>query len=69
MFKNRLDLKKVAAIAVCLAVTMFASCKKDDPNVEYVGVKLLDTETSGQFHSRKYMYDNKNRIKELRQKG
>jgi hypothetical protein len=28
-------------------------------------VKLLDTETSGLYHSRKFIYDNQNRIKEI----
>jgi len=66
MFKNRFDLRKVAAIAACLAVTIgFASCEKDDLNTDTVDVKLLDTETSGLFHSRKFVYDEQNRMKEI----
>jgi hypothetical protein len=57
------NLRKVAAIAACLAViTMFVSCEKDDPKDK---VKLLDTETSGLFHKRKFLYDEQNRIKEV----
>ena len=33
MIKSRLNLRNVAAIAACLAVIMFASCKKDTPDL------------------------------------
>ena len=33
MDNKRLNLRIVAAIAACLAVTMFASCKKDTPDL------------------------------------
>ena len=33
MIKSRLNLRIVAAIAACLVVTMFASCKKDTPDL------------------------------------
>ena len=52
------------AVAVIALLTALTSCDKNDDPV-YTGVKLLDTETSGLFHSRKYMYDNKNRMKEI----
>ena len=66
MFKNRLNLRKVVAIAACLAVTIgFASCEKDNLNTDIVDVKLLDTEKSGLFHSRKFVYDEQNRMKEI----
>ena len=63
MLKIRTKLRIVAAIAACLAViTMIASCEKEDDKVD---VKLLDTETSGLYHMRKFMYDEQYRIKEI----
>ena len=44
----------------------YTSCYKNDNHVHvYVGVKLLDTETRGLYHSRKFIYDNQNRMKEI----
>jgi len=63
MLKIRTKLRIVAAIAACLAViTMITSCEKEDDEVD---IKLLDTETSGLFHMRKFFYDEQNRIKEM----
>ena len=51
---------EVAVIAIFTALT---SC--DEENGKYpVGIKLLDTETSG-YYSRKFMYDNQYRMKEI----
>jgi len=43
------------------------SCDKNDYNdyIDPVNVKLLETETSGKFHMRKFFYDDQNRIKEM----
>ena len=62
MLKIRTKLMNVTAIAACLTViTMIASCEKE----KEVNVKLLDTETSGEYHMRKFFYDEQNRIMEM----
>ena len=58
------------AVAVIALLTALTSCDKNDDLDKndypvYVGVKLLDTETSGLYHSRKFIYDNHNRMKEI----
>ena len=64
MLKIRTKMMNVAAIAACLTViTMIVSCEKEKE--KEVGVKLVDTETSGEFHMRKFFYDEQNRIKEV----
>jgi len=64
MFKNKTKLRNVAVIAACLAViTMISSCNKEEEKV--VDIKLLDTETSGPFSMRKFIYDDRNRMKEI----
>ena len=66
MVNIKTELRNVAAMAACLVlIAMFASCKKEDENGTKVDVKLLDTETSGEFHMRKFFYDEQNRIKEI----
>ncbi|MCL1932254.1 MAG: hypothetical protein FWF53_00355, partial [Candidatus Azobacteroides sp.] len=57
-------MRNIVAVAAFLAVLVFASCEKNDP-IDTVAVKLLDTETSGLYHSRKFVYDDQNRIKEI----
>jgi hypothetical protein len=49
------------AVAIITLMTALTSCDKND---DFINVKLLDTETNG-FQSRKFMYDNQNRIKEI----
>jgi len=49
---------------ITVIVIVLTSCNKND-NPDNAGVKLLDTETSGLYHSRKFMYDNQNRLKEI----
>ena len=62
MLKIRKKFMNVAAIAACFTlVTMIASCEKENE----LNLKLLDTETSGEFHMRKFFYDEQNRIKEM----
>ena len=51
------------AVAIVTLITALTSCDKNDPPT--LDVKLLDTETSGLFHSRKFMYDDQNRMKEI----
>ena len=51
-------------VAIITLTTALTSCDKND-NLVLVDVKLLDTETEGLYHSRKFMYDNQNRIKEI----
>ena len=54
------------AITICLAgITIIGSCEKEVGNGTEVEVKLLDTETSGLFHMRRFFYDEQNRIKEM----
>ena len=66
MDKKRFNLKKAAMIVACFTViTMFASCEKDNPDTNTGDVKLLDTETIGLYNNRRFMYDNKHRLKEI----
>jgi len=52
------------AVAVIALLTALTSCDENNDPVDF-GVKLLDTETCGLYHSRKFMYDNQNRMKEI----
>jgi hypothetical protein len=51
-------------VTVIVLLTVLMSCDKKEAPVD-VGVKLLDTETSGLYHSRKFIYDSQNRMKEI----
>jgi len=71
MFKNKLNLRKVAAIAACLAVSIiFFSCdkEKDDDNNQDGVVKLVSTiswDYGGYVWSEKYEYDEQSRITKI----